>query len=91
MAAPVSEPAELDPYRLPGGARPTRYDLRLRPSLAAATFSGSVRIELDVSDSTAVLVLNADELTITACDVDGHPAQWKLDATTERLSSPRRR
>ena len=85
MAAPVSEPAELDPYRLPGGARPTRYDLRLRPSLAAATFSGSVRIELDVSDSTAVLVLNAAELTIIACDVDGHPARWKLDAATERL------
>ncbi len=85
MAAPVSEPAELDPYRLPDGIRPTRYDLRLRPSLSAATFTGSVRIELDVVNSAIVIVLNANELSIIGCDVDGHPAVWELDAATERL------
>ncbi len=85
MAAPVSEPAELDAYRLPDGVRPTRYDLRLRPSLSAATFTGSVRIELDVADSTAVIVLNAIELTVVGCDVDGRQATWELDDATERL------
>jgi puromycin-sensitive aminopeptidase len=82
MAATATE---LDPYRLPHGVRPSRYDLRLRPSLADATFTGSVRIELRVDEPTEMLVLNADELAITSCDVDGNSATWELDATTERL------
>ena len=85
MAVTVSELAELDPFRLPDGVRPTRYDLRLRPSLDDATFSGSVRIDLHVETPTEVVVLNADELVVTSCDVDGVSATWELDATTERL------
>ncbi len=83
MAATSSE---LDPYRLPTGVRPTRYDVRLRPLLTEATFTGTVRIELDVDEPTDVLVLNAIELTITRCEVDARPATWELDAESERLS-----
>ncbi len=75
----------LDPYRLPSGVRPRRYDLRLRPSLTEATFVGSVRIEVVVDAPTNCLVLNADELAIARCDVDGNPADWELDASSERL------
>jgi puromycin-sensitive aminopeptidase len=82
MAAAVSE---LDPFRLPDGVRPSRYDVLLRPSLADASFSGSVRIDLQVDDPTDELVLNADELTITSCHVDGEPATWRLEPATERL------
>ncbi len=78
-------PSDLDPYRLPTGVRPERYDLRLRPSLTDATFTGTVRIELRVDEPAEVLVLNAKELTITDCDVDGRPAPWSLDAASERL------
>jgi len=85
MSVTVSELGELDPFRLPDGVRPIRYDLRLRPSLADATFTGSVRIDLHVDRPTEVVVLNADELVITSCDVDGAGATWELDATTERL------
>ena len=85
MVAPASDPAELDPYRLPDGIRPIRYDVLLRPSLAAATFSGTVRIELAVAASTSVLVMNSDELDIISCDVDGRPATWTLDSPAERL------
>jgi puromycin-sensitive aminopeptidase len=81
----VASASELDPYRLPTGVRPTRYDLRLRPSLGEATFTGSVRIELDLDVESRRLVLNADELTITACDIDGAAAAWQLEPTTERL------
>ncbi len=86
MAATVSGLAELDPYRLPTGVRPVRYDLRLRPSLEDATFTGTVRIELTVDDATDLLVLNADELTIATCDVDGQQAIWQLQPETERLT-----
>jgi puromycin-sensitive aminopeptidase len=82
MVAPLSE---LDPYRLPDGVRPSRYDVRLRPSLADASFSGWVRIDLRVDEPTDVLVLNADELTITSCEVDGAAATWRLEPATERL------
>jgi puromycin-sensitive aminopeptidase len=85
MAVTESEVADLDPFRLPAGVRPSRYDLRLRPSLADATFTGSVRIELDVDLPTEVVVLNADELVITSCDIDGASATWELDPATERL------
>lgn len=77
--------AALDPYRLPTTARPTRYDVRLRPSLDDASFTGSVDIHLDVEEPTDVLVLNADDLTIEACEIDGVAATWQLDAPTERL------
>ena len=72
----VVTPSELDPYRLPTSVRPSRYDLRLRPSLGEATFSGSVRTDLSVDAPTETLVLNADELTIARCDVDGVDATW---------------
>ena len=85
MAATVSEPAEIDPFRLPHGVRPTHYGVRLRPSLSDASFTGVVRIELTVEEPTGVLVLNADELTIASCDVDGQPATWELEPATERL------
>jgi puromycin-sensitive aminopeptidase len=82
MAATSSE---LDPYRLPRGVRPDRYDVRLRPSLTEATFSGTVHIELSVGDPTETLVLNAADLTITSCEVDSRPAVWELEVASERL------
>ena len=85
MSASTFDVSTLDPYRLPRHVRPTRYDVRLRPALDAATFTGSVVIALDVDDEATVLVLNCDEIDIGACTVDGDAATWELDATTERL------
>ena len=86
MVTPLSvDPDTLDPYRLPGLARPTRYDVRLTPSLAEASFTGSVTIRIDVASSTDLLVLNAAELEIHGCRVDGHEATWELHEATERL------
>jgi len=75
----------LDPYRLPAGVRPTRYDLRLRPTLETATFAGQVDISLTVDNDTDTLVLNATELGIASCAIDGVAATWELDEQTERL------
>ncbi len=75
----------LDPYRLPPGVRPTRYDVRLRPALASATFSGRVEIDLTIDSDTDVLVLNTAELGIASCAIDGIAATWELDEQTERM------
>jgi puromycin-sensitive aminopeptidase len=85
MADNVSELAHIDPFRLPHTVRPTRYEVRLRPSLSGASFTGAVQIELAIDQPTDVLVLNADELTIIRCDVDGQSATWELEPETERL------
>ncbi len=74
-----------DPYRLPTNVRPLRYDVRLRPSLDDATFTGSVLIALDVATPTQTIVLNAIELDITTVRVEGANEAWSLDESTERL------
>ena len=75
----------LDPYRLPRAAIPTRYDVELVPDLEAGTFDGRVDIRADVQEPTADLVLNAVDLDILACRVDGADAAWRLEPATERL------
>jgi puromycin-sensitive aminopeptidase len=75
----------LDPYRLPRHAAPTHYELTLEPDLAAGSFSGDVTIRLDASAAADELVLNAIELDIDRCSVDGVDAVFELDEATERL------
>ena len=75
----------LDPYRLPRHTIPTRYDLELEPDLAAATFRGRVDITVATAEPSDALVLNAIELDIVGVAVDGEPAPWQLEETTERL------
>jgi puromycin-sensitive aminopeptidase len=90
---PVTDTARLlDPFRLPRDARPTRYDVTLEPDLMAAVFTGEVVIHVvvdDTDDKTSAdrreLVLNAAELEVNRCLVDGEPAEHRLDAETERL------
>jgi puromycin-sensitive aminopeptidase len=85
MGATPADAAELDPFRLPTDVRPTRYDVRLQPMLADARFVGTVRIQLTLDAAVDMLVLNAAELDIVSCAVDGQPAEWRLDDATERL------
>ena len=75
----------LDPYRLPRHTTPTRYELELEPDLPRATFRGTVRISVTCHDTVDSLVLNAIELTVADLTIDGEPATWQLDESTERL------
>jgi puromycin-sensitive aminopeptidase len=75
----------LDPYRLPTGVAPSRYDIRLRPVLDDSTFIGTITIQLDVAIETDTFVLNAAELTIGECSVNGTPATAELVEETDRL------
>ncbi|PKA63344.1 puromycin-sensitive aminopeptidase [Apostasia shenzhenica] len=66
--------------RLPKFAVPRRYDLFLKPDLAACKFSGSVEIAVDVVADTGFLILNAAELAVEDGSVwfQGHGASQKL-------------
>ncbi|MEO5723556.1 MAG: M1 family metallopeptidase [Ilumatobacteraceae bacterium] len=75
-----------DPYRLPRAVIPTRYTLALEPDLQAATFVGTVDINVNVSEAVQHVVLNAIELDIDGVDINGAPVSFHLDETTERLS-----
>nr|CAB3480868.1 unnamed protein product [Digitaria exilis]CAB3482869.1 unnamed protein product [Digitaria exilis] len=55
--------------RLPRFAAPLRYDLRLRPDLAACTFTGAAAVTVAVSAPTRFLVFNAAELEVDRASV----------------------
>jgi puromycin-sensitive aminopeptidase len=74
-----------DPYRLSKAVVPRRYEVELAPDLAAATFTGSVSIAVDVIEESAAVTLNAVELDILRCTVDGATASWTSEPETERI------
>ena len=60
---------QSSPYRLPPNVRPTAYRLTLTPDLENFTFNGQVSIDLQVSESTGRILLNAAELDITSASI----------------------
>jgi puromycin-sensitive aminopeptidase len=74
-----------DPHRLSKAVLPRRYDVELIPDLAAATFTGNVSIAVDVVEASPSITLNATELDILSCTVDGASTTWSLEPDTERL------
>jgi puromycin-sensitive aminopeptidase len=79
-----------NPHRLPRAVLPRRYALTLTPDLRAATFSGSVDVDVDITEATSAIVLNAIELEIDDAwvTVGGRrlDAAVALDETTERVT-----
>ncbi|HEY4332342.1 MAG TPA: M1 family metallopeptidase [Ilumatobacteraceae bacterium] len=75
----------LDPYRLPRAVLPRRYAVTLEPEVAAATFAGTITIDVDVVEAVDAIVLNAIELAISSVRVAGTAVGFRLDEDTERL------
>src|SRR5262249_38492160 len=80
---------DVNSYQLPRTVIPARYELRLEPDLASATFAGEVVIAVTVQQSTSEIVLNAIELGINNArieTVDGRSlaAVVTLEEKTER-------
>jgi puromycin-sensitive aminopeptidase len=74
-----------NPYRLPHTVVPSRYRLVLEPDLGAATFSGTVSIDVAASEDVQSMALNADELDISSVTINGAAVAHHLEASTERL------
>jgi alanyl aminopeptidase len=63
------------PLRLPGGARPLRYDVELTLDPASEDFAGTIGIELELAAPTRVLWLNADEIEVQSATFDAGGAK----------------
>ena len=77
-------------YRLPRSVIPTHYEIDLEPDLEAATFTGSVLIDVEVLEPVMEIVLNAIELDIVSAEVvvGGRTMtpEVSLDEKSERLT-----
>ena len=71
-----------DPYRLPRHIIPTKYDLRLEPDIASATFHGQETVSLTVLQTTTTIVLNAADLAVNSAVIEGQQGQ-RQQATIE--------
>ncbi len=58
------------PYRLPRTVIPSRYEIALEPDLEAASFTGTVAIEVDINEPVSDIWLNAAELEIHSASIE---------------------
>lgn len=52
-------------YRLPTYVKPVHYEITLEPNFENFTFSGYVKIEVEVLEATNNIILHANELNVT--------------------------
>jgi alanyl aminopeptidase len=64
-SAPQPAPASPPKLRLPATARPLRYEVDLAVAPERDTFSGTIDIDLELSEPTSLLWLNATELAVS--------------------------
>ena len=81
--------------RLPGGVVPRHYAIELEPDLDEAAFAGSVAIDIDISESSNTITLNAAELDIVGARLvtagnETVELDSLVDAESERLTLSRR-
>ncbi|MFP4073266.1 MAG: M1 family metallopeptidase [Actinomycetota bacterium] len=72
-----------NPFRLPRHAVPAHYDIRLELDLETFTFSGSVGVDLEVTEATDTLVLNAAEVEIKSASLSGDVPITEIGYDTE--------
>ena len=78
--------AALAPYRLPRSATPVRYDLEFAPDLDAATFHGSARVEILLSEDVSEIVMNATDLEVAEASISsGWASAGDMDESTTAL------
>ncbi|GJQ83174.1 hypothetical protein Trydic_g18201 [Trypoxylus dichotomus] len=65
-------------YLLPGNLKPSLYEIELEPDFDTATFNGSIRITVSVSETTSVVVLHTNELTVEAASISLFDANGKV-------------
>jgi len=65
--------------QLPRNAHPTHYDLAFTPDAQKMSFTGAVKIAIEVTEPTSTITLQAADLTFAKATIDGKPATIKVD------------
>ncbi len=77
-------------YRLPRTVVPSHYEIAIEPDLDAASFSGSVAIDVEVGEPVSEIVLNSIELEIHEATVtvrgEVFDVRTSLDDEAERVT-----
>ncbi len=81
----------LYPYKLPKlyrpmGVLPSHYVIHLEPDLQNFTFDGKVEIVVNADEETDRIELDALELEISKCTVDGKEVNYDLSMETQKLT-----
>jgi aminopeptidase N len=77
------------PGKLPKHVVPQEYAIRIAPEISQRTFTGSVKINIEVRKPVRELVLNAVELQVTRASIDRKSlpkTALKLDPKQETLT-----
>ncbi|MGA7676411.1 MAG: M1 family metallopeptidase [Rhizomicrobium sp.] len=74
--------AAPDRIVLPAGVVPLHYDISIVPDAAAKTFTGSVKIDIEVREQTSRIVMNAAELTFAHVALSGVAGQPQISFDT---------
>ncbi|MDB5456293.1 MAG: Peptidase rane alanine aminopeptidase [Caulobacter sp.] len=83
VAAPAAPAAQVT-TQLPRTVRPTHYDVAFTPDADKATFTGSVKITVEVLEPTKTITLQAADLTFAKVQLDGGPlAKVGVDADAQ--------
>ncbi len=77
-------------YRLPRTVVPGHYDLKIEPDLVGASFRGTVGIDVEITEPTSIIVLNAIELDLERASIavgdTEQLATITIDADSERAT-----
>jgi aminopeptidase N len=72
---------------LPSDVQPTRYDLAIVPDTAHMSFTGTVKIALDVKSATKTIELNSADITFDKVALDGKATPKVSFDTTEETAT----
>ncbi|XP_025950772.2 endoplasmic reticulum aminopeptidase 2-like [Dromaius novaehollandiae] len=73
------QPFPWNQLRLPGSTIPIRYDLLIHPNLTSSVFTGTVKIEVIVTQETRAVVLHSKHLEITKAFIEQENGKGQAD------------
>src|SRR6185503_10244718 len=77
----------LNRVALPTDVQPTRYDVSIVPDAQHMSFTGSVKIALDVKAATKVIEFNSADLALNKVALDGKAAARPVFDTTKQTAT----
>ena len=76
----------LSRVTLPTDVQPTRYDVSIVPDAQHMSFTGSVKIALDVKSATKIIEFNSADLALNKLVLDGEAAPRPVFNTTKQTA-----